>query len=315
MSAGRIVRRGFTLVEVLVVISIMGILVGLLMPALAMAREQARQTHCLNNLRQLAMGLVMFKEESGPEDPVGGWAPWISTLYKANITRDAELYICPSDNSEGTDGSKPQWDATGYIASPFGSPAPGDPRVAVDYTTQFRETDDLPSNKTGHAWTYNVDSWDQPGGYVVSQDSYTVKMRDGSEHYPSDLRCAEIEACSYIYERSIARCYWWIPDPTAPWAGRMMLDEPRYGGNKDGVVSWSEVKTALDEKGVTTEAGVENAAFGACTPVVRCFHHTDDSMIRSEGKLVTVLNASVNGRIYKSDATADGWQKKCQDID
>jgi prepilin-type N-terminal cleavage/methylation domain-containing protein/prepilin-type processing-associated H-X9-DG protein len=68
---------GFTIVEVLVVIAIIGVLVALLFPAIQSAREAARRTTCGNNLHQLAIA-VKLHEQTQHSFPTGGWgADWV----------------------------------------------------------------------------------------------------------------------------------------------------------------------------------------------------------------------------------------------
>src|SRR5215471_18918536 len=68
-------RRGFTLVELLVVVAIIGVLVALLLPAVQAAREAARRTTCSNKVRQLALAVHNVNDTFRQLPPIAGNFP------------------------------------------------------------------------------------------------------------------------------------------------------------------------------------------------------------------------------------------------
>ncbi len=106
-------RFAFTLVELLVVIAIIGVLVSLLLPAVQSAREAARRTQCINNLRQLCLGLLNYEAALG-SFPMGFEYPaGVNPATLVNMGPNWAVRVLPYIEEQGLFD---QFDLTSYVS-------------------------------------------------------------------------------------------------------------------------------------------------------------------------------------------------------
>ncbi|MCF7974576.1 MAG: type II secretion system GspH family protein [Phycisphaerae bacterium] len=109
-------RLGFTLIELLVVIAVIAVLMGILMPALHMARMQAQRVVCATRLKDMGHSLYMYAQEFDgrlppmnevrPQQTAGHYTRWFRSgdntwwnlgfMWKAGIITDGKIFYCPS---------------------------------------------------------------------------------------------------------------------------------------------------------------------------------------------------------------------------
>jgi prepilin-type N-terminal cleavage/methylation domain-containing protein/prepilin-type processing-associated H-X9-DG protein len=100
-------RAGFTLVELLVVIAVIAILAAILFPVFSIAREKARQTGCVSNLKQISTGVQMYLQDYDGTYPLNDWpggrpnpiqtldyTPYYMKLHP--YVKNYQLFVCPS---------------------------------------------------------------------------------------------------------------------------------------------------------------------------------------------------------------------------
>jgi prepilin-type N-terminal cleavage/methylation domain-containing protein/prepilin-type processing-associated H-X9-DG protein len=98
----RRLTQGFTLIELLVVIAIIAILASMLLPALSRAKESSRRASCLNNLRQMGIGMLLYADDNRGYVPRGNEPAWWQVLTPQLGAKErtdypkVKVFTCPS---------------------------------------------------------------------------------------------------------------------------------------------------------------------------------------------------------------------------
>jgi len=86
----------FTLIELLVVVAVIALLAGILLPALASAKEKTRRAMCVSNLAHIGLSLRSYADDFEEFFPNEDNAPGLNRLLVVGLTRSTQEFVCPS---------------------------------------------------------------------------------------------------------------------------------------------------------------------------------------------------------------------------
>lgn len=207
-------RRGFTLIELLVVIAIIAILAAILFPVFARAREKARQTSCLSNLKQLGVASLMYAQDYDEVFPRtrGGGPPYIGPYWQEVIepyVKNRQIFACPSEKTREVGyGPSCRIFTNGGAGLDIGKVTlPAETGMLVDY---------------GGASPFNPAAGS--AGYYIHPPSRT--QCTGSATCPSSVSNRHNGGCNVVLCDGHAK---WFTTEYEPTIGRQLLEKLRWG--------------------------------------------------------------------------------------
>jgi prepilin-type N-terminal cleavage/methylation domain-containing protein/prepilin-type processing-associated H-X9-DG protein len=130
-------RSGFTLIELLVVIAIIAILAAILFPVFAQARDKARQTACLSNMKQASLAIIMYQQDYDESFPLDD-QEYLGEVYNYDMSwtkavqpyvKNLAMFVCPNGAFDSSIDGKPDADPTHSGAAGSETNAPQWPTI------------------------------------------------------------------------------------------------------------------------------------------------------------------------------------------
>jgi prepilin-type N-terminal cleavage/methylation domain-containing protein/prepilin-type processing-associated H-X9-DG protein len=231
-SKHRASDRGVTLIEILVVISVIALLLSLLIPAVLAARESSRKIHCANNLHQIGLGIASYTNNQGAyPGPLGYFSPLVRILpyidqtqvydsinfnnssrnsFTTAVTITIQLFICPSDSKppvpgRGMTNYAVNGGTGGLDNAPF-SWSPEMPLVELN-----RVTDGLSTTALASEWLRGGEPFDRDARRSVFQTEVIYFVNPGDMDKFANL-CKNLDPNQAKINGTVKGASWLNPD-------------------------------------------------------------------------------------------------------
>ena len=219
--------KAFTLIELLVVIAIIAVLMAIIMPSLRAVRDQAKRVHCVSNVKTLALGWFMYKDDNDGDLVPGHTNPgcWVlapadnSTIeQKKQAIRDGllfpyvgkavDVYACPADDRDK--------DPSQYTFRSFSIAGGANGETWSGYTGAKKYTD-LKRPATRYIFVEEID----PRGYNVG----SWQMNPGPKTWVDPVAMWHNKQSTLGFADGHAEMHRWIDEHFIEWNLRAMYNE------------------------------------------------------------------------------------------
>ena len=205
-------KKGFTLIELLVVIAIIAILAAILFPVFARARENARRTSCLSNLKQVGLGVMQYVQDydemyprtlqvnlqewdvPGLSDATTGGRAWYWYKMIYPYTKSVQVYFCPS-SSAGTSPQTGHYGANQNVMTYYGTTtppinmatvaAPASVYMIMDYSAYLAAPGRVVTNPSAQWYLPGSGKHNGQSAASLAMTSWRVSDYDKGRHFDS----------------------------------------------------------------------------------------------------------------------------------